>query len=137
MIRLRGSVPPALYQWKHFLLQKDIIIIESSVMQPINLRRIVTRSVKFMETVLALRHSLSAPIWLKPRTIFFCAKALMGKAMAIEAVARAAIKTRRLCFISVSLYMVWDGNRHIARCCEPACSVKVGEWYVADVYISN
>ena len=31
-----------------------------------------------MDSVLAVRHSLSAPIWLKPRTIFFWPKAASG-----------------------------------------------------------
>jgi hypothetical protein len=55
-----------------------------------------------IDSVLAVRHSLSAPTWLKPRTIFFCASAVAGRSAASEAAAMAVVNVRRFSFMLLS-----------------------------------
>jgi len=56
--------------------------------------------------VLAVRHSLSAPTWLKPTTIFFCASALHGSSATSVTAASAALTALRFIFIACLLFMV-------------------------------
>jgi hypothetical protein len=64
-----------------------------------------------IDSVLAVRHSLSAPIWLKPSTIFFCAKACSGQADANDSAAAEARAVRRRMFIFCLLRWIGTSSR--------------------------
>ena len=55
-----------------------------------------------MDSVLAVRHSLSAPTWLKPSTRGFCAQAAPGSKAATGTLAKAAATVLRFIFIILS-----------------------------------
>ena len=70
-----------------------------------------------IDSLLAVRHSLSAPIWLKPSTIFFCAKAGMESAP-VAAAKEARTTVRR-----------WIRLMKVS-CCWPVRSVAAGRlWW--------
>jgi hypothetical protein len=61
-----------------------------------------------IDSVLAVRHSLSAPIWLKPSTIFFCAKG--ERQLVASARAACALQCGAAVHHGVSPWLVVNGN---------------------------